>query len=213
MEDDFPAAHSMDTEWFAVDAKGHVGLFQTDETGMLPMGSGSEPGNSDDFIRFVEGLRGRRVDDDEWDDLFEELARRGVYVYAYCDGFLELYYPYRIEFKPEQPLHVDQLPPALRKLVKAVKLTGTDFSAGDFVQPLEHVECDFWWSEGVAYIAADGKTVKPMPGREAEFADFCRDLRKRDPKETKGLIFEGVEDEPPAKPKPKSKPRRKKKGR
>ncbi len=35
---DFPAAHSMDTEWFAIDAKGHVAIFSTGEEGDLPHG-------------------------------------------------------------------------------------------------------------------------------------------------------------------------------
>ena len=28
---DFPAAHSMDTTWFAIDADGYVGVFDSDE--------------------------------------------------------------------------------------------------------------------------------------------------------------------------------------
>ncbi len=34
--DDFPAAHSMDTVWFAVDADGHIAEFDTGEQGWLP---------------------------------------------------------------------------------------------------------------------------------------------------------------------------------
>lgn len=34
--DDYPAAHSMDTTWFAVDADGFVGSFSTDESGVVP---------------------------------------------------------------------------------------------------------------------------------------------------------------------------------
>jgi hypothetical protein len=33
---DFPAAHSMDTTWFAIDRDGHVGVFDTGETGPVP---------------------------------------------------------------------------------------------------------------------------------------------------------------------------------
>lgn len=33
---EFPAAHSMDTEWFAVDAHGHVGYFDSGEAGAVP---------------------------------------------------------------------------------------------------------------------------------------------------------------------------------
>ncbi|MCA9645194.1 MAG: hypothetical protein KC492_31100 [Myxococcales bacterium] len=34
--EDFPAAHSMDTQWYAVDEQGHVGVFDTGEDGALP---------------------------------------------------------------------------------------------------------------------------------------------------------------------------------
>ncbi|MGP1384908.1 MAG: hypothetical protein ACTS2F_15180 [Thainema sp.] len=33
---DYPAAHSMDTEWFAVDADGNIGLFDSSEGGAVP---------------------------------------------------------------------------------------------------------------------------------------------------------------------------------
>lgn len=33
----YPAAHSMDTEWFAIDSKGQVALFDTDEAGSMPL--------------------------------------------------------------------------------------------------------------------------------------------------------------------------------
>lgn len=36
-DEDFPAAHSMDTTWFAVDAKGRLGVFDTGEGGAAPM--------------------------------------------------------------------------------------------------------------------------------------------------------------------------------
>jgi hypothetical protein len=35
-EPDYPAAHSMDSSWFAVDADGHVGYFRTGEAGAMP---------------------------------------------------------------------------------------------------------------------------------------------------------------------------------
>jgi hypothetical protein len=36
LEADYPAAHSMDTEWFAVDADGSVALFDSGEAGAVP---------------------------------------------------------------------------------------------------------------------------------------------------------------------------------
>jgi hypothetical protein len=45
MDADFPAAHSMDTEWFAVDADGQVGYFYSSESGAVPdEGQVQEPG-------------------------------------------------------------------------------------------------------------------------------------------------------------------------
>lgn len=35
---DYPAAHSMDTDWFAVDADGHVALMKSGEPGPVPVG-------------------------------------------------------------------------------------------------------------------------------------------------------------------------------
>lgn len=39
---DFPAAHSMDTAWFAVDADGHVARFSTGESGAMPSVAGGD---------------------------------------------------------------------------------------------------------------------------------------------------------------------------
>ena len=45
MNTDFPAAHSMDTTWFAVDRDGHVGYFDSGEAGAVPLaGEVEDPG-------------------------------------------------------------------------------------------------------------------------------------------------------------------------
>ena len=36
MNEDFPAAHSMDTQWFAIDADGFVAMFDSGEPGAVP---------------------------------------------------------------------------------------------------------------------------------------------------------------------------------
>jgi hypothetical protein len=41
-EADFPAAHSMDTEWFAVDRDGHVAVFDSGEAGAVPVAAGAD---------------------------------------------------------------------------------------------------------------------------------------------------------------------------
>ena len=62
---DFPAAHSMDTEWFAVDATGAVAMFDTGEDGALPQaaatGSGPETGTVDTLMLGAV-LISRRID-------------------------------------------------------------------------------------------------------------------------------------------------------
>src|SRR4051794_34470710 len=40
MDADFPAAHSMDTQWFAIDRDGHVGIFSSGESGAVPRAAG-----------------------------------------------------------------------------------------------------------------------------------------------------------------------------
>ena len=50
-KNDYPAAHSMDTWWFAVDNDGHVGLFFTGEAGALP--SNAEGGYDTDLLEEI----------------------------------------------------------------------------------------------------------------------------------------------------------------
>lgn len=53
-ETDYPAAHSMDTEWFAVDEDGHVARFDTGEDGALPDRAATGIGGVDPFFDMDE---------------------------------------------------------------------------------------------------------------------------------------------------------------
>ncbi|SRR5579885_2538181 len=44
MDADFPAAHSMDASWYAIDKNGHVALFITGAGGAMPNGAYSPEG-------------------------------------------------------------------------------------------------------------------------------------------------------------------------
>src|SRR5262249_26531495 len=44
---DFPAAHSMDATWFAVDRDGHVGVFDSGEPGAVPQEVNDSIGQDD----------------------------------------------------------------------------------------------------------------------------------------------------------------------
>jgi hypothetical protein len=47
---DFPAAHSMDATWFAVDRDGHVGVFESNENGAVPAEVDASIGQIDDAV-------------------------------------------------------------------------------------------------------------------------------------------------------------------
>jgi hypothetical protein len=59
---DFPAAHSMDTTWFAVDEKGHVGEFSTGEAGCLPESCGYDEEGLESFVTLLDGIDPERIE-------------------------------------------------------------------------------------------------------------------------------------------------------
>lgn len=66
---DFPAAHSMDTTWFAIDSNGHVAAFESGEAGCVPQDAylGEDHGEVTDEVHdlpptaAVHDLAGRRA--------------------------------------------------------------------------------------------------------------------------------------------------------
>src|SRR5438105_611048 len=64
MDADFPAAHSMDSCWFAVDRDGHVGYFSTGEAGAMPAVGVTEDAADELLTRLLETLpRGEAIHD------------------------------------------------------------------------------------------------------------------------------------------------------
>src|SRR5262245_52320304 len=49
-EVDFPAAHSMDTNWFAVDRDGHVAMFDSGKLGAVPTELTDSVGQEDSLV-------------------------------------------------------------------------------------------------------------------------------------------------------------------
>lgn len=197
MESDYPAAHSMDATWFAVDAAGHVGVFDTGENGHVPEGV-----EGTDVLFELWRLRNPdRPEEDYWGGLppeQETADQLGVFLYEYDDegeGVVIDVVPYRRSAVPTNPLHVDQLSPALRKLCKTSRFAEIDFAKADLVQPMEQFRCILWAEEAsVAYLCADGKTVRPIPGKEDKFATFRLEFTEMYPDEAAGLIFEGPDN-------------------
>jgi hypothetical protein len=194
MDDDFPAAHSMDTEWYAVDSQGHVAVFDSSENGHAPLGIT----DGDAFYELAEVWYSAR-DYSRPHPLLglskpEMAARLGLFYYEYTDEFDPIA-PYRRAASPTSPVHIDQLPPRVRHECSRLWLVETCFADARLLQPLEHWECDFWYKESrYAYLSSDGITVRPLPEMVPEFAAFVERFRKEDAGRAAHLRFEGVKD-------------------
>jgi hypothetical protein len=204
MSDDFPAAHSMDTIWFAVDCKGRVGVFWSAEEGHVPDRADIAPkSESFDFLLELWRLRRGSTPEDEEEfrdhDDQDQAEQLGVIYYSYGDEFDPIGTYWRM-VTPENPLHIDQLPPNLRERVKSFSFSTLDFTETRVIQPLEHYDCSFWDDEDrVAYVASDDKTVRPLPfrpGREKGFWAFVEEFRKANPEQAAQFLFEGPEEKP-----------------
>jgi hypothetical protein len=191
MDVDFPAAHSMDTAWYAVDRDGHVGIFVTGEEGHMPRGAANEYDAS--LPALPDELQG------------------GLFTFEYDVNYGEYGFwvqPYARTAVPERPLHIDQLPPRPREAYGRLRLDALCFAEAEHVQPWEFAVCDGWGSS-VAYITADLSTVRAVPGSEEAFRTLGLEARKHLPPELKNLRFEGPEEAPKQK---KQAQRRRKKG-
>ena len=189
MDADFPAAHSMDTEWFAVDRDGQVALFLTGEDGSMP--KRAQAVSMGEVLRALGGSPAAVEElDYSYDEALLELARLGLHVYedASGDWFSG---PYQRTHRPAKPLHVDQLPPSLRKQAKAVRLDDLRFEDKDVLQPSDHAEGYAW---GSGYLAEDGKTVRPLPGKEKQYRQEVERMRRDHPEEYKQYRFEGLDE-------------------
>src|SRR5262249_18765558 len=69
-------------------------------------------------------------------------ARRGLYEYRHtCENWISG--PYGRTGIPANPVHIDQLPPALRNHVKAMQFD-VNFAETPYLQPMQHTECASW---------------------------------------------------------------------
>jgi len=230
MDTDYPAAHSMDTAFFAVDRDGHVAHFSTGEAGARPF----DAGGIDDLEELVEqlaefpaadrgGLRAEGPDPPRaagsqgpsrhdvggeprarfvfpeftgaypqgnspavprsrfeatavwrsscashrrrsasachdaglclgcafhWERDEEEgppVASLGLFDYGHlCENWISG--PYGLEERPLHPVHIDQLPPALRRELEQVHYADFCFAKRLHIQPIEYEQCPSWQS-------------------------------------------------------------------
>jgi hypothetical protein len=184
MVDDFPAAHSMDTTWYAVDSAGHIGVFETGENGHMPRTASTDQG-------LILALWDLQEGSEPEEERTEDIARRlGCFFYDYGEDVPVAASLYHRTTVPETPVHVHELPPALRKEWKKVQFA-EDFSETRILQPLESFKCT-GYGEPLGYLASDGKTVKLVPGKEKEFIEVYREFLRIDPKLLKKFDFPEV---------------------
>ena len=119
---------------------------------------------------------------------FDELPELlGLYTYEHsCENWISG--PYERRGNPTRPLRADQLPLDSRALVEGMRFASLSFAEAEQIQPVDHAECDSWES---AYLDLDGKTIRALPGREAEFLESYANDRQ---------IREEFRIEPPAEP-------------
>ena len=103
-------------------------------------------------------------------------AAHGLFLYEQTDEWIAQ--PYARLQAPAAPLKVDELPRSIRD--KAVKLEGR-FAELPLFQPAEHWSCFGWES---AWLASDARTVRPLPGREDDYAEAREDFANGNPKHT-----------------------------
>src|SRR5262245_3173822 len=122
---------------------------------------------------------------DESEDMLPPLARYGLYEYEHlCENWVAgPYGRYRV---PGRPVHIDQLPPAMRTRLKPPLLADLRFADTVHLQPAEHWECDSWEP---AWLGLD-RVVRPFPGRGDDYEELY-DMRADFP----GLQFEPPNDE------------------
>jgi len=166
---DYPAAHSMDTWWFAVDAEGYVAVFDSGECGAVPVAYFEAVSNSPGPAVTTALTTLLSPGATQW-----EPATLGLFSYEHPMRFER---PLRVEYLlnqegppvsgpyirlsvPERPLHVDQLPPPVRDVVTAVRFDGLTFAEERAIQPAEQYLCASEQSEFLT-LGGERKSFPP----------------------------------------------------
>jgi hypothetical protein len=108
---------------------------------------------------------------EEGEERERSLAEHGVFEYEHLtENWISG--PYGRESLPVRPIHVDQLPPDLRDRVGRLRLK-LRFADTTHIQPVELARCASWEQ---AYLDVTGKHIRPIPGKEDEYASAAGDL-------------------------------------
>lgn len=173
-EEDYPAAHSMDTTWFAVDKDGSVAIFNSNETGAVPCAHSREQSDGEEFFAHLAKLQGENLPDDYYNQnlgekfgLFEYSCEMGVFPPGTDEDEAcrsEIIAPYERQFAPSNPLKISSLPEFLQDEAKHAFVYSGSFASSLWLQPALLVPCENW-AEGPGNVGAvdeDGN-VKAVP--------------------------------------------------
>lgn len=134
------AAHSMDTDWFAVDDDGRVAQFSSGEYGAVPFDTLDLP-DVEDVIEYVdtEGSRPQVIElAGRYSSSFERYSAsaRGLYHYRHSRIEVEISTPYQRWARPLDPARVEDLPALIRD--RCLRLEGARFECDALLQPLDY---------------------------------------------------------------------------
>lgn len=147
---DYPAAHSMDTTWFAVDENGEIGKFRTGGCGSAPLLEGMDPPTLEDKTRsnytkaydydeqYTAVDEHFRAQIEDGDLLCQEDldAVMPVHLYNVHDETNSLYY---WDHSPEQAARIEDLPERLQNGRHLLFLKDYDFRSREPIDPYEYV--------------------------------------------------------------------------
>lgn len=147
METDYPAAHSMDTDWFAVDKDGNVAHMSSQESGAVPTSflEKFEEGEGYELLETISTAAGKQMQYKNDYPLSESI---GLFYYQ-CDYPIgeddeEALPAYTRGDLPTSPLKISDLPPALAARLSTVKLDNMSFPDTNQLQPIEFTKCETW---------------------------------------------------------------------
>ena len=160
---DFPAAHSMDTHWFAVDEEGEIALFSTLENGAIPE-STVHYGPEELLIKVLYSLAEsderlkELLPENHWDlsrmfqhlplwDLMDHLLRSvGVWTYTCKDiGIGQIDEPYFRDCEVPEPIRLNELSKPIQHFVEDNKARlPVRFRDRGFLLPISHTKVYGW---------------------------------------------------------------------
>lgn len=157
MVEDFPAAHSADTWWFAVDADGHVAFFDSGEAGAVP----SQALQTQDYAVLQELAAGKNIPRGRHGR--PEPSALGLYHFEHGDVYENwIAGLYQKQTEPQVAITVTDLPANWQNQISKCNFASVCFSKITRLQPVEHTKCDSWEP---TYVTSDG-LLRALPGHD-----------------------------------------------